>query len=337
MNYSDMSARIDNRITVSNLLASENKEDVVKEIFESLSGRQKRISSRFFYDRIGSLLFEKITSLPEYYPTRTEKSILKENASEIIKFADATDVVELGSGDCSKISILLDAVAQDKMNEICYVPVDISESAILKSAKILTGKYPDIRIHGLLADFMTQLTDLPGEGKKLIYFLGSTLGNITRQRAEEFLKNVKSLMQSGDSFILGVDMVKDIQILEAAYNDKQGVTEEFNKNIFHVVNQVAETDFNPELFDHEAFYNPDEARIEMHLRARRNMTVTSPLFSKRINIEKGETVHTENSHKFTEEDINRFAEITGMAIENIFTDERKWFSVVKFKCVDERK
>ena len=334
MNYSGISSRIDNRITISNLLASENKEDVVSEIFEGLLRKQKEISSRFFYDQTGSLLFEKITALPEYYPTRTEKSILIENASEIIRFSNGTDVIELGSGDCSKISILLDAVAQDKMNEICYVPVDVSESAILKSAKILTGKYPDIRIHGLRADFMKPLKGISRKGMKLICFLGSTLGNITRQRAEEFLRNVRSMMQPGDRFILGLDMVKDIGILEEAYNDKQGVTAEFNKNILHVINEVAATDFNPELFAHEAFYNPDEARIEMHLRARQDMTVASPLFPSAISIEKGETIHTENSHKFTEEDINRFVKITGMAVENIYTDARKWFSVVKFECVD---
>ncbi len=332
MNNYEISARIDNRITISDLLATENKEDIVTEVFEGLSQKQKEISSRFFYDHAGSTLFEKITALPEYYPTRTEKSILLENASEIIRFSEGADIIELGSGDCSKISILLNAVAKDKMNSVCYVPVDVSESAILKSAKILTGKYPEIRIHGLLADFMKQLTDLPGNGKKLIYFLGSTLGNITRQRADEFLKNLKALMQPGDSFILGLDMVKDIEILEAAYNDKQGVTEMFNKNILHVINEVAETDFSPELFAHKAFYNHDEARIEMHLRARQDMTVASPLFSRSIKIEKGETIHTENSHKFTEEDINRFAKITGMTIENIFKDAQKWFFVVKFKC-----
>ena len=334
MNFSELSARIDNRITVSNLLASEDKKDIVNEVYEGLFQKQKKISSRFFYDKVGSLLFEEITALPEYYPTRTEKAILLENALEIMEITGGADIVELGSGDCSKISILLDSVAKSKMNELCYVPVDVSESAILKSAKILTGKYPDILIHGLLADFMKQLTGFPGKGRKLICFLGSTLGNISRQLAEEFLKNVRALMQPGDRFILGLDMVKDVAILEAAYNDKLGVTEAFNKNILQVINETSETNFNPDLFAHEAFYNPDEARVEMHLRALTDMTVASPLFPGKIEIEKGETIHTENSHKFTNEDINRFATITGMTIENIFSDQQNWFSVVKFKCVD---
>lgn len=334
MNNSEISTRIDKQIVISNLLALENKQDIINEIFDDLSEKQKKVSSRFFYDQAGSLLFEKITALPEYYPTRTEKSILKEVAPKIMQSHGELDIIELGSGDCSKISILLDAVNEGEMENIRYVPVDVSKSAILKSAKILARKYDDIHIHGMLTDFMKQLKVLPGKESKLICFLGSTLGNISRHQADKFLENLKSLMRTGDRLILGLDMVKDINILESAYNDKQGVTKDFNKNILHVINEIAETDFNTEEFKHLAFYDPRKARIEMHLKAVKDVTVSSPYFHKTIAISKGETIHTENSHKFTEHDINRFAKLTGMEIKNIFTDIQKWFSLVEFGCVD---
>lgn len=335
MNNSNTYTRIDDRTIVNNQLSLENTENVVNEIFDGLTRKQKKISSRFFYNRTGSLLFEKITALPEYYPTRTEMSILKQVAPKIMQSTEEMDIIELGSGDCSKISILLDAVSEGKMDGIRYVPVDVSEAAILKSAKILTRKYPDIRIHGLLADFMKQLTSLSRGGEKLICFLGSTLGNISRQGADQFLKNLKSLMRPGDRFILGLDMVKDVEVVEAAYNDKQGVTEDFNKNILNVINKIAGTDFNPEHFEHEAFYNPNEKRIEMHLKAIHDVSISSSRFPRKITLEKGETIHTENSHKFTNADIIRFAKLTGMEAENIYTDPKKWFSVVEFQCVAE--
>lgn len=331
--YTGISTQTSGQVAIDNLLAFESEEEIIAEIYAGLSAKQKKISSRFFYDQTGSLLFEKITALPEYYPTRTEKSILRKVAPRLMNPSGQMDIIELGSGDCSKISILLDAVPENKMEDVYYVPVDVSESAILRSAEILTCRYPDIRIHGLLADFMKHLTDFPGKGKRLIFFLGSTLGNISRHCAESFLKNLKSLMRPDDRFILGLDMVKNIATLEAAYNDDQGITDSFNKNILDVINAVAQTDFNPDLFEHEAFYNSDEARIEMHLRAVRDIGIHSPEFPQTIHLKEGETIHTENSHKFTDEDIQHFADLTDLAIENVFIDEKKWFSVVELRCI----
>ncbi len=334
MDYSEISTQINSKISISNLLAFESREEIIQEIFTGLSAKQRKISSRFFYDDAGSLLFEKITELPEYYPTRTEKSILREIAPLIMNSPKDIDIIELGSGDCSKISILLDAVPEKFLQEISYFPLDVSEAAILKSAKSLMLKYPEIRIHGLLADFMKQLDELPGNGNRLIFFFGSTLGNLTRDQADRFLTDLKSLMRTGDRLILGLDMVKDLKVLDAAYNDQQGVTEAFNKNILNVVNEIAGTDFNPDLFEHIAFYNSDMAQIEMHLRVLSDMVIHSPEFPQKITLRKGDTIHTENSHKFVNQDIDRFGTITGLEIENIFTDSNKWFSIVAFKCVD---
>jgi L-histidine Nalpha-methyltransferase len=331
MQLSEISTSINHQVTISDFLKAENRDTLVTGIYNDLALRKKSIASRFFYDDRGSFLFEKITTLPEYYATRTEKSILQVIASEIMKNTENLDVIELGSGDCSKISILLDAVPPYKMNQIHYIPVDVSEAAIMKSAEILSYKYPELRIHGILADFIKHLSALPGKGKRLICFFGSTIGNLTRNQSYQFLLNIRNLMHPGDYLLLGLDMVKELQILYAAYNDKQGITADFNKNILNVINNIAETNFDPVFFEHSAFYNSSKSRIEMHLRAEHSMFVTSPLFPQPIYLEKGMTIHTENSHKYTVQDIHAFATITGLEIANIFTDTNRWFSVVQFK------
>jgi L-histidine N-alpha-methyltransferase len=181
---------------------------------------------------------------------------------------------------------------------------------------------------------MKHLTALPGEGNRLICFFGSTLGNLTRQQAISFLMEIKTLMKPGDQFLLGLDMVKDIDIIEAAYNDQQGFTSLFNKNILRVTNDYAQTDFDTRLFEHIAFYNAGKARIEMHLMATADMVVKSEFFPQRIFLKKGETIHSENSHKFTTTDIQNFASVTGLNIEKIYTDINLWFSLVNFKCIE---
>lgn len=319
-----------NQFTVSNFLTAENKDEIIAEIYNGLKAKQKYLSSRFFYDNIGSQLFEEITELPEYYPTRTEKIILNDNAQEIIGDADQIDIIELGSGDCSKISIILDVVPKGKLKNIRYIPLDVSEGAIMKSSNFLIGKYPSIKIHGLLADFMKHLVTLPGEGNRLICFFGSTIGNFTRQQASLFMLNIRELMKPGDQLLLGLDMVKKIEVIEAAFNDKQGITALFNKNILHVINKYAQTNFESSLFEHISFYNEEKARIEMHLIAVEDMVIKSNYFPQEILLKKGETIHTENSHKFTDSDIQNFANETRLKIGNIYSDSNQWFSLVKF-------
>jgi len=330
MQSSDSLTTKSTKVEISNFLEKENPEEVVKDIFRGLSASQKHISSRFFYDDKGSALFEEITSLPEYYPARTEKGILKKAAPDIIDGAREMDIVEIGSGDCSKISLLLDAVAPGNLQGVNYFPLDVSSLAIRKSSDILAEKYQGINIHGIMADFLKHLKFFPAQADRLVCFFGSTLGNLERKVAQQFLVNVAGLMDAGDHFLLGLDMVKDPEILEAAYNDKQGVTAAFNKNMLNVVNQYAGTNFDPALFDHYAFFNDAEARVEMHLIAREDMTITSARFPADVSIKKGETIHTENSHKFTHRHILEFATITGLRVEDIFSDDNEWFSLVRF-------
>jgi L-histidine N-alpha-methyltransferase len=330
MQNKDSSLLKDKKVEISNYLEEENHDEVIRSIFNGLNASQKYISSRFFYDDQGSELFEKITSLPEYYPTRTEMGILKNAAPDIINGAVEMDIIEIGSGDCSKISLLLDAVSPQNWVHINYYPLDVSPLAIRKSSEMLAQKYRGINIHGIMADFLKHLKFFPSRTSRTVCFFGSTLGNLDRKVAQQFLVNVSDLMDPGDHFLLGLDMTKDPETLEAAYNDKQGITAAFNKNILNVVNQYARTNFDPKLFDHYAFYNAAEARMEMHLVAEDDITISSSLFPSDVTIHKGEAMHTENSHKFTPRHICEFAAITGLRIQEIFSDDNKWFSLVRF-------
>jgi len=316
------------QITIRNYLCNTEHEEVVSEIIDGLSAQQKYIPSKFFYDAYGSKLFEDITCLPDYYPTRTEKSLLKEIASQISKTLRNIDIVELGSGDCSKISILLDAIPFENMATVRYIPVDVSSAAISKSAEMLVKRFPDITIHGLLADFLKHLSAIPRNTNRLFCFFGSTLGNLTRKQSIQFLMDLKAVMKPGDQLLIGLDMVKDVKILENAYNDNQGVTAAFNRNILNVVNQYVNTAFNPNSFEHVAYYNQPKARIEMHLRALKDIDVDCMYLPDNIRIKKGETIHTENSQKYTHCHILDFAGITGLKINAVYTDNNQWFSLV---------
>ncbi len=328
MEYTDILIAPEKRITLSNCLPPPNSEETVAEIIQGINSVPPYIPSRFFYDGTGSALFEEITRLPEYYPTRTEKAILRENADLITGDLENADIVELGSGDCSKISILFDAIPAKRRETISYIPVDVCRAAIVKSAETLSRKYPEISIHGMLADFLKHLGDIPGENRKLICFFGSTIGNLDPVQTSRFLLNISKEIQEGDQFLLGLDMVKDISVLEDAYNDSQQITAAFNKNILNVVNRYAKTNFNPLLFDHFAFYNRAESRIEMHLKAMEEMYIASQYLPAPVHLEKGGTIHTENSRKFTSGDIREISELTGLKLKQVYSDNRRWFSLV---------
>lgn len=310
------------------LKKTEIAEDI-KEILKGLNHDKKYIPSRFFYDKKGIELFEKITRLPEYYLSRLEKSNLKNSAKLIVESFEHADIIELGSGDCSKILILLDAFSGEIIKNIRYIPVDISKEAIKKSATILSKKYKDLTIYGIQADFLKYPLPINSYKKKLICFFGSTLGNLYPEQAFAFLNEINTKMNTGDEFLLGLDMVKDISVLNRAYNDKKGITAAFNRNILNSINRNAGTLFKPELFEHLAFFNPAASRIEMHLKALEKMNVPGPFGE--IPLKKGETIHTENSYKYTFGDIKAFSFHTGLKIKNIYSDQNKWFSLVHFK------
>lgn len=316
---------------VGDRLQHKSEPEFISEILNGLSAEQKSISSNLFYDDEGSVLFEEISRLSAYYLTQTESVILKEATPRILDSMSINNIIELGSGDCSKISILLEAVPKNNIAALTYIPVDINKTSIEKSAKVLLLKFPGIRVHGILADYIEDFNPIPCEGSKLICFFGSTFGNLNRKQEIPFLLHLKSWMNSGDRLLIGFDMVKDVYMLEKAYNDEEGITAAFNKNILNVVNRYTKTNFCPEQFDHYSFYNSADARIEMHLRARTDIEVSSPHIASKICLREGETIHTENSNKFDSDYIHQLAKISGLQIVDFYTDIHRLFSLVQFQ------
>jgi len=305
-----------------------NQEKLRKELLEGLTAEQMYISSKFFYDSNGSSLFEWITQLPEYYPTRTEKYIIKKYSRELFGHLSHIDLVELGSGDCSKISLVLRSIDKKHLHTIIYRPIDFSSSSLNTSKKILNTSFPDLKIKSKKADF-TQLHELPNGQPRIICFFGSTIGNFEPEQTEILLNRLSKIMNSGDQLIMGLDLIKDINVLEAAYNDSQRITEAFNKNILRACNNTLGTNFLTPDFKHVAYFNQTKNRIEMHLRALNDVFIKSHYFNGRIIIKKGETIHTENSHKYDRESISEMANLSGLTIKNIYNDPCNWFALVQ--------
>ena len=299
-----------------------------KEILKGLQSNPKSISSKFFYDEYGSRLFEWITQLPEYYPTCTEKAIIKKYADELFGQLSHVNLIELGSGDCSKISLVLKAINPDKLNNIIYYPIDFSQASIEQNRSVLNQTFPELKVKGITGDF-TQLNSLPNEQPRIICFFGSTICNFEPVEAETLLIRIQKIMNPGDQLILGLDLVKDISVVEAAYNDSQRVTEAFNKNILRACNKLINTDFFIPDFDHLAYFNKELNRIEMHLVAKSDMKISSPLIKQDLRFIKGETIHTENSQKYTEKMIMELARKSELTLNKMLFDENKWFTIIQ--------
>jgi L-histidine N-alpha-methyltransferase len=330
MNFNEVGILQQKKFSIKNLLPEIGIDQVRKEIIQGLTAEKPYIPSKFFYDEKGSQLFEEITRLPEYYPTRTEKKILSRIASELMNRKSNFEIIELGSGDSSKISILLDAVQKNNLKNLKYTPVDFSQSAIKDSASILAESFPELEIEGFVADFIHQIDLIPhSNAARLVCFLGSTIGNFTKNESVEILNNISAGLFKGDSVLIGFDLVKPKNILNLAYNDSQGITEEFNKNILHVVNKIIGADFDIDWFEHLAFFNEQKARIEMHLVANQNCTISLKHSGKKLHFSKGDSLHTENSHKFTFSSIEEIVAESGLKINNIFTDEKRWFALAE--------
>ncbi|MDX1285857.1 MAG: L-histidine N(alpha)-methyltransferase, partial [Draconibacterium sp.] len=278
MNFEEVGILQKNRATIKNLLPEIGIEQARAEIINGLVSEKPFISSKFFYDEKGSQLFEEITKLEEYYPTLTEKKILREIAPELMNRNSSFEIIELGSGDCSKISILLDAVENQNLENLRYIPVDFSKSAIEDSANELAERFPNLEINGYVADFTNQIGLVPhSEKPRIICFLGSTIGNFSKKESIDILINLSKGLLPGDSLLVGFDMIKDERILYSAYNDAKGITAKFNKNILNVVNHIMKTNFDSEDFEHLSFFNKEKLRIEMHLLANRDCLITSQL------------------------------------------------------------
>ncbi|MBT2323586.1 L-histidine N(alpha)-methyltransferase [Variovorax paradoxus] len=294
------------------------------ELYEGLRRDQRSISPKFFYDVAGSALFDRICELPEYYPTRTELRILTECAPEIAQqIGPNAEIVEFGAGSLTKVRLLLDALETPKR----YVPIDISGEHLEAAAQRLRDDYPRLAVQPLVADYTMPLV-LPARGgrmgQRVGFFPGSTLGNFSPDEALAFLQLAQRLLRGG-GLLVGVDLVKDPALLHAAYNDAQGVTAAFNLNLLRRANAELDTDFDPEGFTHAAFYNAPLRRVEMHLVSRRAQTVT--LDGERFDFDEGETIHTENSHKFTVAGLRTLAVKAGFRPAAVWTDPKRLFSV----------
>ena len=299
---------------------------MAEDVREGLSSPFKEIPPKYFYDERGSQLFERITELDEYYPTRAEREILSERSAEIVAAASPTTLIELGSGAASKTRILLNAM-RDAGSLETYVPVDISEEITRRVAEELVDEYEGLRVHGVVADYETHLERIPREEGGLIAFLGGTIGNFRPGPRRSFLARIATLMYPGDSFLLGTDLVKDRELLEAAYNDSAGVTAEFNKNVLHVLNRELDADFDPDRFEHVAFWDADNQWIDIRLRSLAEQFSDVPALDMRVHFARNEEMRTEISTKFTRQRLEASYADAGLELVEWWTDPDQLFAL----------
>ncbi|HEY6971757.1 MAG TPA: L-histidine N(alpha)-methyltransferase [Candidatus Angelobacter sp.] len=298
------------------------------EVLDGLSERAKRLPPKLFYDARGSRLFEQITELPEYYLTRTERAIFQQFGPEMVEQAGSNlTLIELGAGSASKTRILVQALARRQLR-VHFYPVDVSASALKDAVTSLNGNIRNLRVHPIVADYSQHVPLLEVAGSRLVLFIGSSIGNFEPEEAVQFLQRVRGSLRSGDALLLGFDMVKKAGVLHAAYNDAQGVTAEFNRNVLERINRELGGQFDAEEFQHVAFWNRKKSRIEMHLESRIRQQVWVRDLGMRFDFAKGERIHTENSYKFTKDSIARMITEGGFHLEKSWTDRKRWFSVV---------
>ncbi|MFA6221216.1 MAG: L-histidine N(alpha)-methyltransferase [Desulfomonilaceae bacterium] len=316
-------------LTAPNRLEEDATNTMACDVLAGLRAQQKYIPSKYFYDARGSKLFELICNLPEYYPTKIELRLLCDHAKEIVRGIGHGDLVELGSGANWKIRTLLEALGRRGRTNVRYMPVDVCASALTKSAAELTTLYPELKVNGIVADFTCDLHCVQSNRPKLVLFFGSTIGNLNEREASSFLKSVAATLNPGDRFLLGLDMVKPIEIIEAAYNDSQGLTAEFNKNMLLVINRELRANFKPDSFDHVAFFNSEDERVEMHLRANRDIWVEVKAIAASFVLRKGETIRTEICCKFSRDGAEKMIRDAGMKVSRWYSDPRGWFSLLE--------
>jgi L-histidine Nalpha-methyltransferase len=307
------------------------REELICEVQRGLLRRPRSLAPWMFYDAYGSRLFERITQLPEYYATRTECNILASFADTIIAAVRADKqpvrLLELGAGIASKTAVLLDAVVS-LQSEVLYVPVDISSDALDVASERIAAWSPEVRVEPVVANYVTHPPQVESfNGTTLAIYIGSSIGNFSPEEARTILHNLRSQLQAGDALLLGTDLVKDESTLVAAYDDKDGVTAEFNLNILHRLNRELGADFNLANFRHRALWNRAESRIEMHLESTRDQRVRIATAYLDLHFTTGETIHTENSYKFTHETIRVLIEDAGFEVEQTWTDERRWYAI----------
>ncbi len=306
----------------------DEERSLADDVLDGLTKPFKELPPKHNYDERGAELFDRITDLPEYYQTRTERAILEQSAEEIVGANDAVELVELGSGTATKTRVLLDAMARAGTLRR-YVPLDVTETVVREGAQELVAEYPGLQVHGVIGDFERHLDRVPpAVGPRIVAFLGGTVGNFLPGSRRRFLREVGGLLGEDDRLLLGIDLVKDPDVLVAAYDDAQGVTAEFNLNVLHVLNRELDADFDPAAFRHVALFDERHEWIEMRLRATEAQTVAIGALGLEIEFAAGEELRTEISAKFTRARLDADLEAAGLELSHWLTDEDERFALV---------
>ncbi|MFE9325121.1 L-histidine N(alpha)-methyltransferase [Nocardia sp. NPDC052278] len=292
-----------------------------------LTADPKWLPPKWFYDARGSELFEKITELPEYYPTRTERALLERVVGEIARTAQAEVLVELGSGSAAKTRLLLSALTAEGPLKT-YVPQDVSSSALRSAAAEIAAEFPGLAVHGVVSDFTDTLHNLPRGGRRMIAFLGGTIGNLVPAERAEFLSSIHEVLEPGEQLLLGAGLVIDPAVLVPAYDDAAGVTAEFNRNVLHVLNSRLDADFEPDKFAHVATWDTEQEWIEMRLEATEDMTVKIRELDLTVQFARGEQMRTEISAKFRIDGLDAELAAAGFDTEQVWTDPDDRFALV---------
>ncbi|MGZ4178848.1 MAG: L-histidine N(alpha)-methyltransferase [Solirubrobacteraceae bacterium] len=318
-------------VQIDSRLSDDDERSLANDVLDGLTKPFKELPPKHFYDARGSELFEQITEQPEYYPTRTELAILRDNAHQIVALTGAGELVELGAGASDKARILLDAM-RDADTLSRYIPLDVSQSVVEDAARTLIEDYEDLQVYGVVGDFERHLEHVPDAeggagGQRIVALLGGTVGNFPPGTRRNVLGKIATLLGPGDRLLLGTDLVKNEHVIEAAYNDAAGITAEFNRNLLYVLNRELDADFQPESFEHIAFYDRRNEWVEMRLRATRACSVYVADLDLRVEFAAGEELRTEISAKFTRARIEADLEAAGLELERWFTDDEDLFAV----------
>ncbi|MCP3977146.1 MAG: L-histidine N(alpha)-methyltransferase [bacterium] len=304
----------------------DHREDLLQDVRHGLTAHHKYLPSKYFYDAVGSKLFEQITELPEYYLTRAEAEIIREHADELMAELQPDELLELGSGSSTKTQMLIEAMYRSGPGRR-YVPIDISEDALREAAGELRGRYTWLEIEGLVGDYVADLAKIRRRGRRLIIFLGSTVGNYEPTMRYSLLRSVAAALAPGDSFLLGVDLVKDEPTMVAAYDDSAGVSAEFNLNILRVVNRELDGDIPLDAFKHVTRFDVELSCMAQSLRATRPVVANLRKLDLAVTFHEGEEIHTEVSCKFAREQVGRDFEAVGMRVDQWLTDSKGRFAL----------
>ena len=328
MSHTEQATTHSDQLYIHNLVKREPRAGLAEDVRRGLSTKPKRFLPKYFYDQLGSQLFEAICLLPEYYLTRAENEILEQYGDEIVSSLDGeTTLLEMGSGSASKTRLLIEALLR-RQKTLLFIPVDISATALDSSSRILLQSYPQLKIEAYAADYFAGLAELSKKqrSRTLALFLGSNISNFDPDEALKFLHALREVLQHGDALLLGADLKKEKSVLEAAYNDALGVTAAFNLNVLARINRELGGNFDLRAFQHRAFYNDGAGRVEIYIESTRDQKVTISELDMEIEFAAGEQIHTENSYKYALSDIARLAEETGFARGRTWLDNKEQFS-----------